>query len=127
MPIQNINNLDISVQPASSGAHIVSAPSNATNQTGAPPDPSKISSRQAAGQQPDGARLQNLADSINTTLKQNDLHLEFRVDTEAKKLVIKLMDTETGDVIRQIPSDEMLAISRSIGRFQQGLLLKQQA
>jgi len=37
------------------------------------------------------------------------------------------VDTETGDVIRQFPSEDMLAISRSIDRFQQGLLLKQKA
>jgi len=30
-------------------------------------------------------------------------------------------------VIRQIPSEETLEIARSIGQFQQGLLLKQQA
>jgi len=127
MPIQNINNLDIATQPTSSGAPAVSAPSKMTGQAGIPLDLPKISSKQAAGQRPTGASLQNLVDNINKTLKQNDQHLEFRVDADAKRLVIKLLDTETGDVIRQIPSDEMLAISRSIGRFQQGLLLKQEA
>jgi len=57
--------------------------------------------------------------------------------------VVKLVDSETGDVIRQFPSDEMLAISKAIGQMQeqlqqatltkgqaqsaQGLLVKQQA
>jgi len=37
------------------------------------------------------------------------------------------MDTDTGDLIRQYPSEEMLAISSAIDQFQQGVLLKQKA
>ncbi|MBZ0068923.1 MAG: flagellar protein FlaG, partial [Thiobacillus sp.] len=38
-----------------------------------------------------------------------------------------MLDTSTGQLIRQYPSEEALAISRGIEQFQQGLLLKQKA
>jgi flagellar protein FlaG len=37
------------------------------------------------------------------------------------------MDSSTGEVIRQYPSEETLAISRNIEHFQQGLLLTKKA
>lgn len=72
-------------------------------------------------------QLQNAADSINKAMQQSNKSLEFTVDTSTKKSVVKLIDSETGDTIRQFPSEEMLAISRSIDQFQKGLLLKQEA
>ena len=77
--------------------------------------------------QPTVAQLKNVVDNINNILKQKNNALEFNMDADTKKLTVKLVDTETGDVIRQFPSEDMLAISRSIERFQQGLLLKQKA
>ena len=49
------------------------------------------------------------------------------MDESTKKPVFQLKDTETGDLIRQFPTEEMLAISRSIDQYQQGLLLKLEA
>jgi flagellar protein FlaG len=39
---------------------------------------------------------------------------------------VRVVDTVTGEVIRQVPSEELLAISRSIDKLQ-GLLLRQEA
>jgi flagellar protein FlaG len=52
--------------------------------------------------------------------------LEFTVDDASGRTVVKVIDKQTNEVIRQIPSDEMLAIAESIERLQ-GLLVKQQA
>jgi hypothetical protein len=45
----------------------------------------------------------------------------------AEPRAVKMLDTSTGQLIRQYPSEEALAISRGIEQFQQGLLLKQKA
>lgn len=82
---------------------------------------------QQAERQPSAAQLQNVVDGINQALKQSNKNLEFTVDADTRKPVVKLVDTETGDIIRQIPSEEALAISRAIDQFQQGMLLKQEA
>lgn len=40
--------------------------------------------------------------------------LSFSIDEETNASVVKVIDKETNEVIRQIPSEEMLAISKSI-------------
>lgn len=82
---------------------------------------------QAAAQQPSPDQLKNAVNVINQVLRQSNHNLQFSVDSDTKKPVVKMIDTETGEMIRQIPSEETLAISRSIDRFQQGVLLRQEA
>jgi flagellar protein FlaG len=123
MLIQNISNTAQAPQPArlTSDSAPVVVPAAATP---AAPVESPVAK---AEQQPSSAQLQNVVDSINKTLTQANKNIQFSVDSDTKKTVIKLMDTETGDVIRQYPSKEALAISQSIDQIQQGLLLKQKA
>lgn len=78
-----------------------------------------------APQQASSEELKEAVKDINRAMQQSNRNLEFSVDADTSKLVVKLTDTETGELIRQIPSEETLAISRSLGEFQQGLLLKQ--
>jgi flagellar protein FlaG len=80
-----------------------------------------------AEQQPSPAQLKGAVDNFNKVMQQANQSLEFSIDSDTKKPVIRLIDTETGELIRQIPSEEMLAIARSIDQFQQGMLLKQNA
>jgi len=87
----------------------------------------RVESAQPAIQQPTNAQIKEALNSINKTLKQASINLQFNVDTDTKRSVVKLVDGETGDVIRQFPSEDALAISRSIDKIQHGLLLKQKA
>lgn len=132
MLIHNTSNMAQAPQPArlaSDGGSVavVATPSNVATQPGVTPEALPTSATPAAEQKPSAAQLQNVVDNINKALKQSNKNLEFTVDENTKKSVVKLVDTETGDVIRQFPSEEALAISRSIERFQQGILLKQEA
>lgn len=52
--------------------------------------------------------------------------LAFSIDDTTGKTVIRVTDVSTGETIRQIPSEELLAISRSLSQSQ-GMLLRQQA
>ena len=52
--------------------------------------------------------------------------LRFFVDEKTGKTVVTLSDAETGEIIRQMPSKEMIELSRNIDRLQ-GMLLKQKA
>jgi len=81
----------------------------------------------AAEQQVSSEQVKSAVENINKVLKQSDKSLEFSVDESTKKQMFKLTDMETGDVIRQYPTEEMLAISRAIDTVQQGLLLRQEA
>jgi len=86
-----------------------------------------VETSKPAAQQPSDAQLKDALDSINKSLKQSSINLQFNVDAESKRSIVKLVDGETGDVIRQYPTEDALAISRSIDRIQQGMLLKQKA
>ncbi|MBI5862704.1 MAG: flagellar protein FlaG [Rhodocyclales bacterium] len=78
-------------------------------------------------QQPSAVQLKTAVDKINSVLRQANRNLEFSVDDATKRVIVKVVDTETGELIRQIPSEETLAISRAIGEVQRGLLLRQKA
>jgi len=65
------------------------------------------------------------AEKINHQLQTVAPNLRFSVDEDTGKTVVRVVDTDTGEIIRQVPSEEVLAISRSIDRLQ-GLLFHQQ-
>lgn len=66
---------------------------------------------------------QNISDFIQVI--QRDL--AFSVEEETGQKIIKVHDRETGDLIRQIPSEEVVEISRRIGEQATGLLFKTKA
>ncbi len=56
--------------------------------------------------------------------------LQFSIDKDTNKTVVKIMDTATNKVVRQIPSEEVMELAKSIGEMQdkmQGLLVQQKA
>jgi flagellar protein FlaG len=52
--------------------------------------------------------------------------LDFAIDDSSGKTIVRVTDRESGELIRQIPSQEMLEIARSLDRLQ-GILVKQKA
>ena len=76
---------------------------------------------------PTDLQLQKSLDHINTVLLQSNINIQFNVDASSKRAVVKLIDTQTGEVLRQFPTDAALSISRSIDLLQQGMLLSQKA
>lgn len=77
--------------------------------------------------QPSSEQLKQAKNNINEVLRQSNqnVQFEFSLDTDTKKPLFKVVDTKTGELIRQIPSEEMLAIARSIDRFQKVFLFKE--
>jgi uncharacterized FlaG/YvyC family protein len=59
---------------------------------------------------------------INQALKSLNDHLQFSVDATTDTTVVKLIDGNTGDVIRQVPPEEILRL-RAYYREHQGLLV----
>lgn len=50
----------------------------------------------------------------NTLLKAANNNLQFQVDEATKQVVIKVVDSKSGEVIRQIPTVEMLDFIRAM-------------
>lgn len=77
---------------------------------------------------PTAAQVQSAVDNINRAMRQSNANVEFSIDQDSKRTVIRVVESQTGQVIRQFPSEEVLAISHAIDQMQQrGLLLKQEA
>lgn len=52
--------------------------------------------------------------------------LVFTIDKDSERLVVKVVDSETQEVIRQIPSEEMLRIAKNLDA-PDSLILREQA
>lgn len=83
-------------------------------------------------QQPNDARQEMVeaVERLSDYVQHMSRDLQFSVDEESGKTIVRVLDSETGDIIRQIPSDELLAISKAIAENMEslsGLLLDNQA
>jgi len=72
------------------------------------------------------AAAQQAAAEINKFLKSSSASVEFTVEGKTDRVIVRVVDSATHQVIRQIPSEETLAISRSLDRMA-GLLVEQKA
>jgi len=64
--------------------------------------------------------------SANAYVQTLSTNIQFTLDQDTGHTVVKMVDIETEEILRQFPSEEMLAISRSIDRMQ-GLLINREA
>ncbi len=62
--------------------------------------------------------------SVSTSSRPSSV--EFSLDEDSGRTIVKMVDTASKEVLRQFPSEEMLAISKSIDRMQ-GLLINREA
>ncbi len=109
--------------PLMNQAALPAARSNGTGGT----EPRAVAATPAVPRQIAAEDLNKAVATLNKAMQQSNQNLEFSVDTDSQKIVVKMVDTSTGQLIRQFPSEQTLAISREIEQFQQGLLLKQKA
>ena len=71
-------------------------------------------------------RLQGAVDQIAQHIGQKPGSLQFSVDEELGRVIVKIVDTETQDVIKQIPSEEAVALAKSLSKMT-GMLLSTKA
>lgn len=65
-------------------------------------------------------------ESLNRNLRQEARDLHFSVDSSTGKTVVRLVNTDTGEIVRQMPSEEALEIARAIDHSI-GLILNEKA
>lgn len=56
----------------------------------------------------------DLSDKLKEILKDANMYLEFSKDKETNKIILKLIDQETGEVVEQYPEEVSLKIARYI-------------
>lgn len=59
-------------------------------------------------------RLAEVVEGLNSRMRQLQRSLRFSVDDGSGRIIVKVIDSDTDEVIRQIPSEEMLAMMKHI-------------
>lgn len=72
------------------------------------------------------SELGNVVADLNKVAQANAQGVRFSVDEESGRTVVKVVDTQTDTVLRQIPSMEALKLWRSIEQMQ-GMMLRDKA
>ena len=62
--------------------------------------------------------IENALAEISEFVQNNNRQLNFSIDEASEKNVVKVTDSETGEVIRQIPSEEVLRLSERLKDLQ---------
>jgi flagellar protein FlaG len=73
------------------------------------------------------AAMESLASDWQRNLADVAPEIEFSVDLVSGRSLIRVVDRTTDELIRQIPSEEALAISEAIEAFQKRLMPDQEA
>ena len=69
------------------------------------------------------AAFENAVENISNYVQNITRDLEFSVDEDLGKTVVTVLNTETQEVIRQIPSEEMVELAKRLDRKEPGDLI----
>lgn len=73
----------------------------------APPAEEKAESKTGS---PAAKDVEAIASEVQIYLKRLNTELRFEVDSRSKEVIVKIVDPSSDEVIRQIPSEELLSI-----------------
>lgn len=74
-------------------------------------------------------KVEQAVRQLNDYLQSVQRNLQFSVDKDTKQVVVRVIDAESGEVVRQIPPESALELARNMAKMMpdQGLLFAQQA
>lgn len=61
--------------------------------------------------------VDSMISTLNTQLEINASNLRFQRDEDLGKMVLGIYDATTDELIRQVPSESLLALSKQIGNY----------
>ena len=59
-------------------------------------------------------KKEEIQDAISNLERSFNRAIRFEVDSELDEVIVKVIDEDSGDVIRQIPSEELVELSKKI-------------
>lgn len=80
----------------------------------------------AANTLPTDDEVKSSVKALNELTRSMNSSLSFSIDKDTGQTVVKVVDSSTDEVIKQIPSEEILAISKAIDQLK-GVFIKQKA
>ena len=75
---------------------------------------------------PNPNKLDEVAAELSDMMSMMRKGLAFKVDEHSGQAVVSVLDRDTGDVIRQMPSEEALALAENLSEVT-GILMKTEA
>lgn len=79
-----------------------------------------INNSDAAGR--DAPQIDAAIEAANRSMRNVATNLQFEKDLSSGKVVVRVIDTDTQQVLRQMPSEEMLAMGKALERLK-GLMI----
>ena len=70
--------------------------------------------------------VEDAVKQIKQFLKYSPANLEFTLDQASGRVLLRIIDSQTKELLLQVPSDEVLAIARALDRFK-GLFVQEKA
>jgi flagellar protein FlaG len=74
----------------------------------------------------DKSDLETAVKKLNDLVAPALQTVQFSLDAQSERLVVKVVDTVSKQVLRQIPNEEVLAMSKTLDKLQ-GLMIRQTA
>ncbi len=111
----------VTVKQANADVQAQGAPLPGTRQASG--EPIAEAAKTSAGDLKELSRAVDITNKFMLALSQN---LQFSIDKDTSKVVVKLVDNSTKEVIRQMPSEEMLSLAKALDKLQ-GLLIRDKA
>ena len=89
-----------------------------SSSTSAPVDSAEVNRQQQMPQQNSveagQEQLEETVEELNQMVQSVRRNLQFSIDKESGRTVIKVIDSDSEEVIRQIPPEEVLALARRL-------------
>lgn len=123
MNIGALSNVVSSVQKVASNTHISPDP------PAVPMKSAPVTSVEAAPESapvPTASQVAQAVQTINKSMQSMSRGLEFSVDEDNSQIIVKVVDQQTKELIRQIPSQEALDIAKALEQGV-GTLIRQKA
>lgn len=85
--------------------------------------------KQTANKETSLELVKSAAATGNSIFQATNRNLEFQVDDSTKRVVVKIVDSKNGEVVQQIPSEDMLAFIKRMQDLEghQGTMLQDRA
>ena len=86
-------------------------------------EPTKIEESQNS--RPGPEQIEEIVTRLQNSLQHVEPRIELSVDKELNQVIVRVFDEESGDLIRQIPSEDILKLDRFFAD-QSGLLMEEE-
>jgi flagellar protein FlaG len=77
-------------------------------------EPAATSGKELPRPAPEPVDLSRVVEGLNRFMESTQRNLNFRFDEASGRTVITVVNPETDEIVRQIPSDELLALARTM-------------